>query len=388
MSGRKKSRWRLLFVIFVLFGAALLWQGEVPTRRVQIEICLLQSKKTESVQTDAWWAQLRESLPGDVADAVAGVESGETEVGFSYLFSVLWQGVKGGVGIFRRVFFTLLGVVLLSAVATLVAGDSAALKKPMGFLMSAVCAISLWQVTSGCGEVVNAFLKDLTSFSEGLAPVMAGILAGGGGAGASVATASGFATLMAVLEIVSGRVLAPLITICFAFSLVGAVSGDMRLDGITKNLKSLFLTLLGVVGVLAAGGFALQNIIAVASDTMAMRTARYTVGNMIPIIGGTIGAALGTIGSSLSVVKSTIGAGSVVACLMLLLPPLVALFLTRLAMNLVAGAARMVGFDTGEKLLTEFRGIFDMALALTALAGTVFLIYIAIFLKTALPFAT
>ncbi len=373
---------------FVLSAGLLffMWRGG-NVRTTRAELCLTSSHTQTDQDVAGWWESIRASLPEDIGDELLGIETGEETVGFEYIFSLLWRGIKNESAGFFSTFFILLGIVVLGGMAMQFMATESELKKPMGLILSASCALALWQVVSGVVTTAGAMLDDLTRFTEGLVPVMVAILAGGGSGGVGVATASGFSVLMAALNVLAGRVLAPLVAICFAFSLIGAVSGEMRIDGIAKNLKEIYMTVLGVVGVIATGVFALQTTLAAARDSMAMRTARFTVGNMIPFVGGTIGAAVGTVGSSLTVIKSTVGVGAVVAALMLILPPLLMLYFTRLSLNLAGAFARLVGFDIGEKLLGEFRGIFDMTLALTALVGVVFLTYIAVFLKTALPFA-
>ncbi len=347
-----------------------------------VSVCLADD---EEAREEAWWHSLREGLPESVAGEVEQIREGEVEIGFEYLFGLLWRGVREESGGMLRTLFLLVGVTVLGGVAGLLIEESSSLKKPLGLVVSVSTALALWSVVADTMTRMTALLGDLTRFAESFTPVMAAVLAAGGATGGATLTSGGFAMVTALVEILVGRVLAPLIAVSFAFSLVGCVSDGLPIDGITANLKSIFMTVLGVVGVTVGGALALQSVLTAASDSMALRTARYTIGNMIPFVGGTIGAALGTLGSSLTVIKSRIGVGAVVACLLLILPQLVSLYLVRLSVSLSGAFARMMGFRTGEKLLGDFRSVFDMTLAVSCLAGVLFLLYLAAFLKTALP---
>ena len=117
-----------------------------------------------------------------------------------------------------------------------------------------------------------------------------------------------------------------------------------------------------------------------------MKTARYAVGNMIPIVGGTLGASLGTLGASLAAVKNGVGIGAVAVVLSLAVPCLVELYRSRLSLSLAEAFSRLLGFETGEKLLGEFRSALDMLLGVTAFTSLSFLLYLAVFVKTALPY--
>ncbi len=334
-----------------------------------------------------WWESLRGALPEDIAEEIRGIENGDTEMGFEYLFGLVLRELRGESGGFIKCLATLLGITVLGGLAGLLTEEHEGLKKPVGMVLSVAVTLSLLGVVSSTLTRAEGYLSDLADFAGGLTPVFAAVLAGGGAAGGAAVTATALTTLISVLEIVVGRVLAPLIAVTLAFTLIGGISDGLHIDGIAANLRGIYMTVLGVVGMVATGAVTLQGVIASAGDSMAMRTARYTVGNMIPLVGGTIGAALGTLGSSLTVIKSSIGVGALVACLLLTLPLLLSLYFTRLSLGISASVARMMGFRTGERILNDFRGVFDMTLAVTALAGTLFLIYIAVFLKTALPFA-
>ncbi len=382
---------RLLCLTLLVLIAVCLWFGG------QITASAAEYAQTPAVHEDVtdpaaeaagWWESLRGALPEDVADELRGIENGEVEMGFEYLFGLVLREVRGESGGFLRSLVTLLGLTVLGGVAGMLIEDTSPMKKSVGLIVSVSVALALWGVVADTLTRATGYLGDLARFAEGLTPVMAAVLAGGGATGGASVTATGMVTLVAVLEVVVGRVLAPLVAVCLAFSLVGGVSDGLHIDGIAASLRGIYMTVLGVVGVFSTGALTLQSVLTSAADSMAMRTARYTVGNMIPLVGGTIGAALGTLGSSLTVIKSSIGVGAIVACLMLTLPLLLSLYFIRLSLNLSASAARMMGFRAGERLMGEFRGVFDMTLAVTALSGILFLISIAVFLKTALPFAT
>ncbi len=379
--------WMTIILAAVFLGMVHIQVFSVGTKERRVALLDASRDSTERSEEDAWWEEIQGSLPEHVGNEMEKIKKGDVEMGFEYLFSLFLQELKGEGNGFLRLLFTLLGVTALGAVAGMLTDENSPLKRSLNLILSATMALTLWGMFSHTLARVWVCLDDLARFSEGLVPVMTAILAGGGAGNGAATGAAGLTTLFAVLEVLVGRVLSPLIAVCFAFSLVGACSDEVHIDGIAGNLKGIYMTILGVVGMVATGAITLQSVLAASADSMAMRTARYTVGNIIPIVGGTIGAALGTLGSSLTVIKSSVGVGAIVACLILILPLVISLYLTRLSMNLSAALARMMNFKIGERLLNDFRGVVDMTLAATALSGTLFIIYIAVFLKTALPFA-
>ncbi len=333
-------------------------------------------------------AELDGILPEGVAEEYRAASSPQELVGFEHLFSVLLDGVRGAGGGALKILFTLMGMITLGALAGFMEdGSSDGMKKALHALVGVVCALSFYMTLRASLARAETYLSDLMKFTEGLAPIMGGILVAGGAASAGAVATASLSGLLLMFQKLCVGVLTPLAGTCFAFSMLGGLSEEIRVDGIAKNLRAIYMTTVGVMCTVAGAAFSMQTLLAVSGDTVAMKTARYAVGNMIPIVGSTVGASLGTLGASLSMVKNTVGVGAVAVILLLTIPQLAELLLARLAVNLAGAYARMTGFTAGEKMLGELRGIFDMILAVTAFTAVTFILFLGVFLKTVLPSA-
>ena len=114
---------------------------------------------------------------------------------------------------------------------------------------------------------------------------------------------------------------------------------------------------------------------------MATQSVRFALGNMIPVIGGQLGGTLRTLSASLGLLKNTVGALSVAALLLLLLPPLVSLLLHRFFLSLSASFSKMLGAGRAEKVFLAFRGMYDLAVATLALTLVTFLLLLALLVR-------
>ena len=310
-------------------------------------------------------------------------------VGAEYLFSVLWDSLTQKSLEALRLFCLLLGTVILGAVVSLLTREeSEGMRRAVELLIAAVSALLFYSALSRTVARVGEYLTDLRTFLNASVPILTALLAAGGSTGAAAASASSFSLGLVLLENLMIGVLTPLTGVCFAMALVGAISPDLKLSGITRNLRWVYMTVLGAASALSVGALTFQTTLASSGDSVAMRGAKYAVGNMIPLVGNSIGAALGTLGSSLSLVKSTAGVSCVAVLLLMTLPTLADLFLIRLAVSCAGAIASLFGFSAGENLLGEFRRLFDMLLAITAVAGVTWILYFTVFLKTAYPTVT
>ena len=337
-------------------------------------------------ESNPYWDALIQIAPPE-AEGALGEGVTDVRVGLEYLYSLVLGSARGGWGGALRLLLSLVGLTLLGGVAALLCKDADAQTRPaLSLLSSAAMALGLYTCLGSVLSRTAAYLEDLLTFSEGLAPILGGVLVSGGSVGTAAVATGSLSALLLILEKLCVGVLSPLLGISLAFSLLGAISPSLRLDGITKCLRGTYLTLLGVMCTVATASFSMQSVLSATKDSLAMKTARYAVGNMIPIVGGTLGASLGTLGASLAAVKNGVGIGAVAVVLSLAVPCLVELYLSRLSLSLAEAFSRLLGFETGEKLLGEFRSAMDMLLGVTAFTSLSFLLYLAVFVKTALPY--
>ncbi len=331
-------------------------------------ICLPVSAE-EGDDTDRLWQDFRNSLPDLVADRLPSTPDSEAlsgQISIRALFSLFAESLQGGSTLFLPHFASLLGLVLLASVIELLTEG----KNGGGI---AACA-----VTAGAALLIHAFTADgaaaLTDMLDDLGtvigatipPYVAASVAMGEGA-LSASSGSLLSSFLVLLELLSAKLLPPIANASFAFVLIDSLGGEVRTDGIARSMRGLFMTLLGIVSFLITSAMALGTSLASASDTAALRLAKYTTAGMIPIVGGTISGLLGQITSSVSLFRSTLGIGSLVAILSLTLPPLLYLLLARFSFSLSAGAAHLFGASRIERLLGEFRSVYDMLLAVGAI---------------------
>jgi stage III sporulation protein AE len=151
--------------------------------------------------------------------------------------------------------------------------------------------------------------------------------------------------------------------------------------GIAKNIRGAFLWGMGALCALFSGVLGLQSILMGAKDSMTIRTARYAISNMIPIVGSSVSGALSTLGGALSYVKDTLGIGTVAVLLSLLLPTLITLLLHRLILSLGSGIVKLIS-GQDKNAFSVFLVAFDTLIASYAFSSLIYIIETVIFIKS------
>jgi stage III sporulation protein AE len=348
-------------------------------------LCPLEASAAEIPDADSIWEQLRNAMPDLVADRLPDSPDADAVlslVGLRGLLSALLSGVGEGLASVLPFLSSLLGFTLLWAVAELLRSDtkSEGIRRLMGAALSATFATLIWERAKGGVSATVTLLRELSETVGGAIPVLTSVkIASGEGLGAAVG-GSALSFGVAVVESVAASVLPCVAGCSFGFALIGSLGGELKLDGISKSLRGLYLTVLGLLSFLLTTSLAMQKTLVSSADTAAVRSAKYAVGTMIPIVGSTISSLVGTVGASMSVLKSTVGVGILAAILLLALPPLVYLLLARFSFSIAGAVAHLLGLARLEGLFSEFRGVYDMMLAVGAISTCMFLISLSLLL--------
>lgn len=331
------------------------------------------------------WSDFRDSLPNLVRDRLPedADESRLTElVGVKSLLGLLAESVgDGGVEVLPFL-ASLFGIVFLGAAAELLCPDrlSESVRRAMGAAVSASAAVMIWQCAERGVSSLLSLLSGMRAVISGVIPALTGVQLAAGQGGAAAVSGTALAAGIALTEVLGSGMLPSIAGCSFGFALVGSLGGNLKLDGLAKALRGLYTTLIGLVSFILTTSLALQKSLASAADSAAMRGAKYAVGSMIPIVGGTISSVLGTLGSSMTLLKNSIGVGALLALLLLALPCLVYLLLARFSFSVSASVAHLVGAGSIERLLAEFRSVYDMLLAVGAISTVMFFISLSLML--------
>ena len=304
-------------------------------------------------------------------------------LGLERLFSLLGGALRDGIGASLSLFGRLLAAVIFSVVLSLFSEHldaRAAAAAECG--IAAVLAVTVFSVVRADMTLVEGTLADMRRLSDALIPLFATLFASGGSAGTGVAAASGFAGFSYLLTHVLGALLSPLLYFLVGLLGVSVLGTDRVSHGLFRTLRGLYLTVVLFLSVLLVTSLGFQTTLSASADSLAAGSVRFAVGNLIPIVGGTLGGSLRTLASSLSLIRSTLGTLTLAALLLSVLPVLVSLLLHRLFLSLASDLSDMLGASRASRILVGFRGIYDIAAATLSVALVLFFLILGILCHT------
>lgn len=303
----------------------------------------------------------------DVGGAVEEMSS------FSYLFKTVLSLVGLRLGDSLGLLCSVIGILILSSVCRAFCASlkKAEIARAFSLMITLIITVTVFATGFGTIESTVSYFRILNTFTSAAIPLMGSLYVMGGNAAVAVATSAGLSLFMSVLEGIVGRSIVPFCGICLALALIGACDGAPRLGGLLTSLKKNYTLMLSFFMMLLLAMLSSQTVLGASQDTLAMRSAKFAAGNMIPIVGGSVAELLRSVSASVGYMRSAVGICGVLLLLLLMLPTLVELLLARATWQICSFFAELLGCDGEKRLLDEFASINGYLIAAVAICSSV-----------------
>lgn len=260
---------------------------------------------------------------------------------------------------------------LLSAIARQFCGGARA-SSAVSQVAYLVCAANLaaWfvRLTAQAREMIAR----VAALADAVFPVLAALLSLSG-ATASAAAVTPLSALAgnAFADLLSGAGLS-LCAIAAALAIAAHLSPRLRLEKMFSLCRAALNWLAGVLMTGFLGLSAVKALLSSGYDSAAVRTARYAVDNLLPVVGGEVANTMDALVSSVLLVKNAAGVSGLVVLALTCARPLLTLASALAALRLASALLEPVADDALIALTDKFGQVAGMLLVVCA-SGAVIL---------------
>lgn len=299
---------------------------------------------------------------------------------FFFLLRTVLSLVGLRLGTCVKLLATIAGLLLLSSISSTVKASFQSGNVGLAFTFLSTLIITVSILKAGYESIlsVTSYFESLGKMTTALIPLMGVLYTMGGNITSAVASSSALSIFLAILEQLITKSIVPFCGICLAFALIRALDPAIHLGTLSDTLKKNYTTLLAFLMMLLSAMLAAQSLLGSAKDTIAMRSAKFAAGSMIPVVGGSISELLKTVTSSVSYLRSTVGICAIILMLLLLLPTLIELLLIRLTWQIAASLADLLSCDGEKKLLDEMASLSGYLIAAVAICSSVVILALSL----------
>lgn len=323
-------------------------------------------------------------LPGTgLGDILRSLLSGETplsveavwEVVKTLLFGELWSAVALGSQV-------LLICVVIGLLQSLSGGFGSGAVASVGSMVCscviiALCLHQFSEVYRLCGRTVGLMATVMLV----LLPIMVPFLFSMGSIAAGSILNPAILASITVFSAVIKRVILPLFFFSCILFLADSLSEKNYVNKLASFLRSLGIFAMGLAVTVFSGITAIQGLFTQSADGLLVKTARYSIDNFIPLVGGFAADSLEMVLRCTALIKNGIGIFGLVLLLSLLLTPLVKIAVVALVYKLTAVLTEPIGNKPVSDCLNEVGNTVVLLGAVLLLATILFLVFLAILIN-------
>lgn len=205
---------------------------------------------------------------------------------------------------------------LLSTVSALVI--AVLLVSQLKYSISSACA-----AISVCADFIFAFV-----------PAFCIIVATSGNTVTAFSTNTLLLSLAQALNFISENIFLPLSNCFLAVGICSGIRSELNLQQLIFNLKKYLTTAISVCATAFVSILSIKTAVSARVDAIGLRSMRFAINSVVPVIGGAISEGLLSIQAYSSLIKSSVGIVGIIAVLTVFVPPVLNVSFWRLFLSL------------------------------------------------------
>lgn len=174
-------------------------------------------------------------------------------------------------------------------------------------------------------------IKLCADFTYAFFPAFCIICASSGGAITSFSVNASLLVLSQALNFISANVFLPVVNCFMGIGICSSIRKDLNLSSVVSAFKSLITKAISTLSALFVSFLSLKTAVASRADAIGLRSVRFAINSVVPIIGSSISEGLLSIQSYSSLVKTSVGIVGIIAVCAIFLPAIVTMTVWRIS---------------------------------------------------------
>lgn len=242
----------------------------------------------------------------------------------------------------------------------------------------ALCLGSFRYTYGVCSEA----LETMISFMQAILPVLITLLIGMG----NLASGALFnPVIMAAINVFSSicqKFILPAVFLSCTFFLINSMTEHNYIKKLATFMRQFAVFAMGLIATLFSGLTAVQGIVSSSADGILGKTAKFSIDNFVPIVGGFIADSVDLVLSCTTLLKNSVGAIGVIIVIFLMLIPMVKLLAIAVLYKMASIILEPIGASNVSDCLNEMGNTVIVLSIIMVLTAIMFLIFLTILVST------
>ena len=255
--------------------------------------------------------------------------------------------------------------VILTALFQSLKSDSSDMSSVYSTVSALAVSLVLVAKLSPCINIGASSVKIASDFVFAFIPVFAAIVAAGGGITTSFSTDTLLLSLAQGLSLLSSNIFIPAVNCFLGVGICSGLREELNLGRLVTSMKRVITTALSFISGAFVSVLSIKTAVASKADALGLRSIRFMLNSVVPVVGGTLSEGLVSIQSYSSLIKSSVGVVGICAIALVFMPAIIETVLWRFAL-------------TCAQIICDVFGDKSVSLVLTAFNDTVVLINVVL----------
>lgn len=216
-----------------------------------------------------------------------------------------------------------------------------------------VATVVLVKLTSTV-SLASMALSVASNFVYAFIPVFCSIVVASGGITTGFSTNTTLLILAQGLSFISSNVFMPIVNCYLALGVTSSLRYELNLDKLLSSLKKIITTCISFVSGVFVSVLSVKTAVAGRADMLGLRSIRFAINSVVPVIGSSISEGLLSIQAYSSLIKSSVGIVGVMAVVLVFLPSIIEVVLWRISLTLCVIVSDIFGDKSVSAVLNAF----------------------------------
>lgn len=216
-----------------------------------------------------------------------------------------------------------------------------------------VATVVLVKLTSTV-SLASMAISVASNFVYAFIPVFCSIVVASGGITTGFSTNTTLLILAQGLSFISSNVFMPIVNCYLALGVTSSLRYELNLDKLLSSVKKIITTCISFVSGVFVSVLSVKTAVAGRADMLGLRSIRFAINSVVPVIGSSISEGLLSIQAYSSLIKSSVGIVGVMAVVLVFLPSIIEVVLWRISLTLCVIVSDVFGDKSVSAVLNTF----------------------------------
>lgn len=216
-----------------------------------------------------------------------------------------------------------------------------------------VSTVVLVKITSTV-SLASMAISVASNFVYAFIPVFCSIVVASGGITTGFSTNTTLLILAQGLSFISSNVFMPIVNCYLALGVTSSLRYELNLDKLLSSVKKIITTCISFVSGVFVSVLSVKTAVAGRADMLGLRSIRFAINSVVPVIGSSISEGLLSIQAYSSLIKSSVGIVGVMAVVLVFLPSIIEVVLWRISLTLCVIVSDVFGDKSVSAVLNAF----------------------------------